>query len=135
MSKQSDETFPKPPQAPYLLHELWDLDLGDIKASHHIHPCIASLLPPPLLEDTNHSPPLPRLTLHCELSHLKLTSSTSYNNPTHTLSQSPHDLPPHFDLDAGDHDDQDPPVDPNDPGADNDNPDNNDPDDDSGGLP
>ncbi|KAJ3897261.1 hypothetical protein F5879DRAFT_983210, partial [Lentinula edodes] len=47
-------------------------------------------------------------------------------------SESPHDLPPHFDLDAGDHDDLDPPVDPNDPGADNDN---NNLDDDSGSLP
>ncbi|KAF8824220.1 hypothetical protein HHX47_DHR8000238 [Lentinula edodes] len=47
-------------------------------------------------------------------------------------SESPCDPPPHFDLDAGDHDDQDPPVDPNNLGADNDN-DNLD--DNSGGLP
>ncbi|KAJ4486512.1 hypothetical protein C8J55DRAFT_558481 [Lentinula edodes] len=32
-------------------------------------------------------------------------------------SQSPCDLPPYFDLDAGDHDDQDPPVDPDDLGS------------------
>ncbi|GAW06829.1 retrotransposon nucleocapsid protein [Lentinula edodes] len=50
-------------------------------------------------------------------------------------SESPRDPPPHFDLDAGDHDNQDPPVDPDDPGADNDNPDNDNLDDDSGGLP
>ncbi|KAJ3925487.1 MAG: hypothetical protein NXY57DRAFT_979481 [Lentinula lateritia] len=49
-------------------------------------------------------------------------------------SPSPHDPPPHFDLDAGDHDGQDPPVDPNNPGADNNNPNNNDVDDNSGGL-
>ncbi|GAW04086.1 hypothetical protein LENED_005852 [Lentinula edodes] len=36
-------------------------------------------------------------------------------------SESPRDPPPHFDLDTGDHDDQDPPVDPDDPGADNNN--------------
>ncbi|KAF8824319.1 hypothetical protein HHX47_DHR8000226 [Lentinula edodes] len=47
-------------------------------------------------------------------------------------SESPRDPPPHFDLDAGDHDDQDPPVDPDDPGADNNH---DDLDDDSGGLP
>ncbi|GAW08872.1 hypothetical protein LENED_010979 [Lentinula edodes] len=35
------------------------------------------------------------------------------------LLESPRDPPPHFDLDTGDHDDQDPPVDPDDPGADN----------------
>ncbi|KAJ3898839.1 hypothetical protein F5879DRAFT_994370 [Lentinula edodes] len=50
-------------------------------------------------------------------------------------SQSPYDPPPHFDLDAGDHNDQDPPVDPDDPGADNNNPDNDELDDDSGSLP
>ncbi|GAV99848.1 hypothetical protein LENED_001332 [Lentinula edodes] len=41
-------------------------------------------------------------------------------------SESPPDPPPHFDLDTGDHDDQDPPVDPDD---------HDDLDDDSGGLP
>ncbi|KAJ3806907.1 hypothetical protein F5876DRAFT_80225 [Lentinula aff. lateritia] len=40
--------------------------------------------------------------------------------------------PPHFNLDAGDHDDQDPPVDPTDSGVDN--PENQDPDDDSSNL-
>ncbi|KAJ4492321.1 hypothetical protein C8R41DRAFT_920092 [Lentinula lateritia] len=50
----SEPTFSKPTQAPYLLHELWDLALGNVKASHHVHLCIASPLPPPPPEDTNH---------------------------------------------------------------------------------
>ncbi|KAJ3859153.1 hypothetical protein EV359DRAFT_68409 [Lentinula novae-zelandiae] len=85
MSKHSDEpTFPKPPQAPYLLHELWDLNLGNVKAPPHIHPHIASPLPPPQLEDTNHYPAsqdlLPGLSLCWELPHPKLSPPTSYNN-------------------------------------------------------
>ncbi|KAJ3858231.1 hypothetical protein EV359DRAFT_88054 [Lentinula novae-zelandiae] len=38
---------------------LWDLALGNVKASHHIHLCIASPLLPPPLEDINHYLPLP----------------------------------------------------------------------------
>ncbi|KAJ3803621.1 hypothetical protein F5876DRAFT_84882 [Lentinula aff. lateritia] len=49
-------------------------------------------------------------------------------------SQSPCDLPPHFDLEAGGHDEENPPVDPE-LSADIDNPENQDPDDDSGDLP
>ncbi|KAJ3859323.1 hypothetical protein EV359DRAFT_86536 [Lentinula novae-zelandiae] len=88
MSKQSDPpdiyrfgepTFPKPPQAPYLLHQFWDLDHINIEAPPHIHPCIASPLPPPQLEDTNHHPAsrdlLPRLALYWEL-----PPPTSYND-------------------------------------------------------
>ncbi|KAJ3897214.1 hypothetical protein F5879DRAFT_1033521 [Lentinula edodes] len=52
----------------------------------------------------------------------------------HATSHSPRDLPPHFDLDAGDHDDHDPPVNPDNLGANNNIPDNNDPDDNSGSL-
>ncbi|KAJ3926102.1 MAG: hypothetical protein NXY57DRAFT_1115243 [Lentinula lateritia] len=47
-------------------------------------------------------------------------------------SNSPRDPPPHFDLDAGDHGDQDPPVDPADSGVNN--PENQDLDDNVSGL-
>ncbi|KAJ4481339.1 hypothetical protein C8R41DRAFT_922273 [Lentinula lateritia] len=47
-------------------------------------------------------------------------------------SESPRDPPPHFNLDTGNHGDQDPPVDPDDLGADNNH---DDLDNDSGGLP
>ncbi|KAJ3805031.1 hypothetical protein F5876DRAFT_82264 [Lentinula aff. lateritia] len=55
---------------------------------------------------------------------------TGEQHQRRATSNSPRDPPPHFDLDAGDHDDQDPPVNP-----DNNNPDNDDLDDDSGSLP
>ncbi|KAJ3804281.1 Hsp70 protein-domain-containing protein [Lentinula aff. lateritia] len=105
-SQQSEQVFklpnvyhfdklisPEPPQAPQVLHKLRDLDLGNVEATPYVELRAASPLPPPLLENASHYSPtswdlLPRLTLYQELSHLKLPSTTSYNNPTSWLSLS-----------------------------------------------
>ncbi|KAJ3884250.1 hypothetical protein GG344DRAFT_84319 [Lentinula edodes] len=60
---------------------LWDLDLHNVKATPYVKLLAASPLPPPLLPPTSQDL-LPGLTLYWELSHLKLTPSTSYNDPT-----------------------------------------------------
>ncbi|GAW00502.1 hypothetical protein LENED_002026 [Lentinula edodes] len=47
------KTSPNPPQAPYLLHELWDLDLGNVEATPYLKLRVTSPLPPPTLEDVH----------------------------------------------------------------------------------
>ncbi|KAJ3803790.1 hypothetical protein F5876DRAFT_84431 [Lentinula aff. lateritia] len=79
-----EPTSPEPPQAPQLLHELWDLDLGNVKASPYVRLRATSLLPPPPLPPTSRDL-LSGLTPYWELSRPKLTPSTSYNDPTLTF--------------------------------------------------
>ncbi|KAJ3805549.1 hypothetical protein F5876DRAFT_81661 [Lentinula aff. lateritia] len=93
-----EPTSPKPPQAPPLLHKLWDLDLGNVKAIPYTKLRVASPLLPPPLEDVNRYPTsqdlLPGLILYWELSHLKPTSITIYNDPTLTfLASTTHTTP------------------------------------------
>ncbi|KAJ3803996.1 hypothetical protein F5876DRAFT_83970 [Lentinula aff. lateritia] len=45
--------------APQLLHELWDLDLGNIEAPPYFQLCATSPLLPPPLEDVNRYPHFP----------------------------------------------------------------------------
>ncbi|KAJ3806676.1 hypothetical protein F5876DRAFT_80453 [Lentinula aff. lateritia] len=54
-----EPTSPKPPQAPQLLHKLWDLDLGNVEAIPYVKLCVASPLLPPPLEDVNRYPHFP----------------------------------------------------------------------------
>ncbi|KAJ3930138.1 MAG: hypothetical protein NXY57DRAFT_962977 [Lentinula lateritia] len=65
MSKQSDSTnvyhfgeptSPKHSRAPQVLHQLRDLDLANVEAIPYIKLCIASPLPPPMLEDWTYTP-------------------------------------------------------------------------------
>ncbi|KAJ3809421.1 hypothetical protein F5876DRAFT_77788 [Lentinula aff. lateritia] len=54
-----EPTSPEPPRAPQLLHKLWDLTLGNVKAIPYVELRVASPLPPPPLEDADRYPPLP----------------------------------------------------------------------------
>ncbi|KAJ3884127.1 hypothetical protein GG344DRAFT_84528 [Lentinula edodes] len=46
-------TSPKPPRAPQLLFKLWDLDLGNVKATPYVQLRTTSPLQPPTLEDVH----------------------------------------------------------------------------------
>ncbi|KAJ3885375.1 hypothetical protein GG344DRAFT_82775 [Lentinula edodes] len=73
-----EPTSPKPPQAPQLLHKLWDLNLCNVKATPYVKLHVASpLLPPP--------PPPPGSIPYWELSHSRPPSTMIYNDPTLTF--------------------------------------------------
>ncbi|KAJ3808579.1 hypothetical protein F5876DRAFT_78588 [Lentinula aff. lateritia] len=105
MSKQSDSpnvhrfgepTSPKPLRAPQLLHKLWDLELGNVKATPYVRLRVASPLLPPPLEDVNcyphfPGPPSRAYTLSGALTFKtphQLQSTTILTITTHTIQRS-----------------------------------------------
>ncbi|KAJ3870915.1 hypothetical protein F5051DRAFT_446930 [Lentinula edodes] len=76
MSKQSDSPTPNT--------VLWDLNLGNIKATTYVELCAASPLQPPTLKDVHLQAPVPgtsptgRISSQ-ELIHSRPTSTTTYS--------------------------------------------------------